>query len=348
MTVRTCAAVAAVLLSAGCGAAKTEEKPLPPVDVKAASMKAGFTTVERLAEAAKKEGELNVIALPRDWANYGEIIDTFADKYGIKVNQFEPTASSQRAIESAAQLKPDVFDLSLEAAVANAARFAPYKVAGWQDVPDHVKDRNGAWYAGYGGYMSLGYDSRHVRPPASFADLLRPGYKVALPGDPRQTAAAFNGVMAASLVNGVPQVQRGVELFDKLRKAGQLTQQSSANVVVDWDYLNATRTAKPGESWKVTIPKDAPLGAYYVQAINKDAPHPAAARLWQEFLFSDEGQNLFLKGYARPARGEAMVMKGTLDTQVAAQLPAPPGPPVLLTIPQTDAAKAYLKKNWAR
>ncbi|MEU7896590.1 ABC transporter substrate-binding protein [Nonomuraea sp. NPDC049152] len=347
MTVRTCAAIAAVLISAGCGAATTEEKPLPPVNVKAASMEAGFTTVERLAEAAKTEGELNVIALPRDWVNYGEIIDTFADKYDIKVNQLEPTASSQRAIEAAGLLKPDVFDLSLEVAVANAARFAPYKVSGWQDLADHVKDRDGAWYAGYGGYMSLGYDSRKVPVPASFADLLKPGYTVALAGDPRQSAAAFNGVMAASMVNGVPQVQRGVDLFTKLKKAGQLIQQNTANVFVDWDYLNAGRAAQHGEGWKVTIPKDAPLGAYYVQAINKDAPHPAAARLWQEFLFSDEGQNLFLKGYARPARGEAMLMKGTLNAETAAQLPAPPGPPVLLTIPQTDAAKTYINKTWA-
>jgi putative spermidine/putrescine transport system substrate-binding protein len=347
VTVRTCAAIAAVLVSAGCAASTTEEKPLAPVNAKAASMQAGFTSMDRLAEAAKKEGELNVIALPRDWVNYGEIIDTFADKYDIKVNQLEPGASSRRQMEAAAQLKPDVFDLSLEVAVANAPRFAPYKVQGWHDLPDHVKDRNGAWYAGYGGYMSLGYDSAKVKAPASFADLLKPGYTVALPGDPRQTAAAFNGIMAASLQNGVPQVQRGVELFTKLKKEGKLAEPPAANVVVDWDHLNADRAAEPGTSWKVTIPKDSPLGAYYVQAINKDAPHPAAARLWQEFIFSDEGQNLYLKGYARPARGEAMLMKGTLDTETAARLPAPPGPPVLLTIPQTDTAKTYVNKHWA-
>ena len=50
---------------------------------------------------------------------------------------------------------------------------------------------------------------------------------------------------------------------------------------------------------------------YYFQAINKDAPHPAAARLWQEFLYSDEGQNLWLKGGARPVRADAMVKAGT-------------------------------------
>jgi putative spermidine/putrescine transport system substrate-binding protein len=55
------------------------------------------------------------------------------------------------------------------------------------------------------------------------------------------------------------------------------------------------------------VPAGAVYGGYYVQAINKDAPHPAAARLWQEFLYSDEGQNLWLAGFARPVRQDAMV-----------------------------------------
>jgi len=191
-----------------------------------------------------------------------------------------------------------------------------------------------------------------VAAPASFEDLLRPEYTVALAGDPRQTSAAFNGVMAASLRDGVPEPERGVALFEKLRRAGRLTVPAKANVVVDWDYLNGERAAKAATddadkpAWKVTIPKGAPLGAYYVQAINKDAPHPAAARLWQEFLFSDDGQNLFLQGYARPARSEAMQMSGALDGEMAARLPVAPGPPVMLTTAQTDAAKVYLRKAW--
>ncbi|MFI6500614.1 ABC transporter substrate-binding protein [Nonomuraea typhae] len=346
MTVRTCAAVTALLVSAGCGASTTQEKPLPPVNVKAASMKDGFTTMERLAQSAQKEGALNVIGLSRDWVNYGEIIDAFADKYGIKVNELEPKASSAREIQAAAQLKPDVFDLTLDVAVASAARFAPYKVQDWQDLPDHVKDPKGAWYGAYGGYMSIGYDPRKVSAPASFADLARPGYTVALAGDPLKAASAFNGVMAASMRSGPPVPERGVGLFAKLKQGGRLADPAAANVVVDWDHLNAARAAENPEAWKVMIPRDAALGGYYVQAISKEAPHPAAARLWQEFIFSDEGQNLLQKGFARPARGEAMLMRGTLDTEQAAKLPVAPGPPLLLTIPQADAAKSYLKREW--
>lgn len=354
MTVRISAAAAMILTAtiAGCSTPATKSGQLPPVKPQATSLKEGFSTMDRLVEAAKKEGALTVIGLPRDWVNYGEIIDTFSDEYGIKVNQVEPGASSQREIETAAQFKPDVFDLSLEVAVANAPMFAPYKVQQWQDVPDNLKDYGGRWYAGYGGYMSIGYDPRKVAAPTSYTDLLKPGYSVSLPGDPRQTSAAFNGVMAASLSAGKVEAARGVDFFGRLKKAGNLAAtERAASVVVDWDYHNAERAAheanggKPG--WKVAIPGENAISAYYVQAIGKNAAHPAAARLWQEFLFSDRGQNLFLKGYARPVRMEALQMRGTLDRELAAKLPATNAKPVILTIPETDAAKTYLKREWA-
>ena len=50
------------------------------------------------------------------------------------------------------------------------------------------------------------------------------------------------------------------------------------------------------------MPTDGVFGSFYSQAISKFAPHPAAARLWEEFLYSDEGQNIWLKGLSRPVR----------------------------------------------
>ena len=357
VTSRAAAAIAVIATAvAGCSSATTTQQKLPPVNPKAASLSEGFGTMDRLVEAARKEGSLNLVGVPRDWVNYGAVMDRFAGEYGLRVNVAEPGASSQREIDlaktSAPEQAPDVFDLGMDVAVANSQRFSPYKVTAWQDIPDTVKDLKGHWYAGYGGYMSIGYDPRKVHAPTGFADLLRPGYAVALPGDPLQTAAAFNGVMAASLKGGRPQAQRGVDFFTKLKKGGGLSVPSRANTLVDWDYVNAARAAQTAgddkPAWKVVVPADATLASYYVQAISKKAPHPAAARLWQEFLYTDEVQNLFLKGFARPARMEAMDMRGTLDKQAAAKLPATSGTPVLLTIPQADEAKTYLKDNWAK
>lgn len=324
-----------------------------------------FGGMDGLIAAAKKEGELNVIALPPDWANYGAIIKAFGDKYGIKVNSAQPDAASQDEINAANQQKgrstaPDVFDLGQSVALANQAMFAPYKVATFESIPDAMKDPNGTWVNDYGGYMSIGYDSAKVPDMSSVNDLLKPEYKgkVALNGDPTQAGAAFSGVAMVALSQGgsADDVAPGVAFFTKLKQAGNFLpvdptpatiESGQTPVVIDWDYLNAAETKKL-PSWKVFVPQGAVLGGYYFQAINKDAPHPAAARLWQEFLFSDQGQNLFLAGGARPVRADAMVKAGTIDAAAYEKLPPVSGTPVILTQAQTDAATKYLAENWAK
>ena len=330
-----------------------------------ATSAADFGGMDGLVAAAKKEGELNVIALPPDWANYGAIIKSFADKYGIKVNSAQPDAASQDEINAANQQKgrstaPDVFDLGQSVALANTVIFAPYKVATFDSIPDAMKDPNGTWVNDYGGYMSLGYDSAKVPDMSSVNDLLKPDYKgkVALNGDPTQAGAAFSGVAMVALSQGgsADDIAPGVNFFTKLKQTGNFLpvdptpasiESGQTPVVIDWDYLNAAETKKL-PSWKVFVPQGAVLGGYYFQAINKDAPHPAAARLWQEFLYSDEGQNLFLAGGARPVRADAMVKAGTVDAAAYEKLPAVSGTPVIMTQAQTDKAAKYLADNWAK
>ncbi len=323
--------------------------------------------MDKLIEAAKAEGQLNVIALPPDWANYGEIIQAFTAKYGIKVNSAQPDASSAEEITAAKNLKgqggaPDVFDLGTAVALANTSMYAPYKVATWTDIPDALKEASGLWVNDYGGYMSIGYDAGKVPAPTSVADLLGAAYKgkVALNGDPTQAGAAFNGVVMAALGNGgsADDIAKGVDFFKQLKTAGNFLpvdptpatiESGQTPVVFDWDYLNVAQGVKLAGKidWKTVVPANAVVGSYYVQAINLDAPHPAAARLWMEFLYSDEGQNLWLKGGARPVRADAMKTAGTIDTAAFAALPATTGTPVFMTEAQTKAANDYLAANWA-
>lgn len=321
--------------------------------------------MDALVKAAKAEGELNVIALPPDWANYGTIIKTFSDKYGIKVNSAQPDGASQDEINAANQLKgtdraPDVFDLGQSVALVNTDMFAPYQVSTWDTIPDQFKDPKGTWVNDYGGYMSIGYDSSKVPDVTGVDDLLGSGFKgkVALNGNPTEAGAAFSGVMMASLANGgsADDIAPGVEFFGKLKKAGNFIpvdptpatiESGQTPVVIDWDYLNTAESEKvPG--WKIVVPQDAVVAGYYYQAINKDAPHPAAARLWEEFLYSDQGQNLWLAGGARPVRAEAMAKAGTIDQQEYAALPKVTGTPVIPTNAQTEKAANYLSKNWSK
>jgi putative spermidine/putrescine transport system substrate-binding protein len=335
------------------------------VNAKEAKSAAGFGGMDGLEKAAKAEGQLNVIALPPDWANYKEIIDTFSQKYGIKVNSAQPDANSQDEINAANQQKgkstaPDVFDLGQAIALANTNLFAPYKVATFDDIPAQFKDPNGTWVNDYGGYESIGYDSAKVPDVAAVNDLLKPEFKgkVALNGDPTTASAAANGVLMTAIANGgsVDDIAPGVNFFLKLKDAGNFVpvdptpatiESGQTPVVIDWDYLNSAETKKI-PTWKVFVPNDALVGGYYFQAINKDGPHPAAARLWQEFLYSDQGQNLFLKGLARPVRADAMQKSGTVDANLLKALPPVTGAPVVPTDAQSKKMADYLGANWSK
>jgi putative spermidine/putrescine transport system substrate-binding protein len=360
-TTMLCAAVAMAFSLAGL----PQSAEAASADSTATSVSA-FGGMDGLVAAAKKEGELNVIALPPDWANYGEMIKAFQTKYGIKVNSAQPDADSQDELNAAKRLQgqnraPDVFDLGVNVALSAVPTFAPYKVAGWDDIADNLKDPNGAWFADYGGYASIGYDAKQVPAITSVADLLKPEFKgkVALNGNPTRASAGFHGVMMAALANGgsADDIAPGVDFFKKLHQSGNMlpvdpTPATIASgqtpVVIDWEYLNLaqSKTLKGSIDWKVVVPPGGPVGAYYVQAINKDAPHPAAARLWEEFLYSDEGQNIWLQGFARPVRLDAMTKAGTVDKTAVGQLPQVEGKPVVLTQDQLKKAQDYLKEHW--
>jgi putative spermidine/putrescine transport system substrate-binding protein len=330
---------------------------------KAATSVASSGGLNALVAAAKAEGRLNLIALPPDWANFGAIIAGFHSAYGISVTTDNPNGNSMDEIKAVQTLgkssrAPDALDLEMVDALANTDLFAPYEVQTWADIPNAQKEPSGLWVHDYGGYMSIGYDSSKVPPITSLQDLLAPGFKgkVALKGDPNLSSVALETVMMASLANGgsPDDISPGVAFFHQLKRAGNLVsihptdasvKSGATPVVFDWDYLSAAHLQEL-PTWTIVVPANAIVGDYFAQAINKNAPHPAAARLWEEYLYSADGQNLLLKGLVRPARMAAMSNAGTLDQTAAALLPAVVGPPVFLSPDQQAAAKKYLAAHW--
>jgi putative spermidine/putrescine transport system substrate-binding protein len=210
--------------------------------------------------------------------------------------------------------------------------------------------------------MSIGYDSAKFSSITSVSQLLGSQFKnaVALNGNPTQANAALNGVMMMGLASGgtADNIADGVNFFHQLKQAGNFVpvQATAATikagttpVVINWDYLN-TASVVGSSTWKVFVPQNAILGGYYAQAINKQAPHPAAARLWEEFLYSQDasgGQNLWLEGGARPVEQQAMTTNSSINTTAAAALPAVSGTPVFLSATQATDASTYLAANWA-
>ncbi|TFC57601.1 ABC transporter substrate-binding protein [Cryobacterium sp. TMB1-7] len=374
LTTRTLAASLAAtaivaLTLTGCASGTAEATGTDgSVDAATATSISAFGDLAGLEAAAIEEGALNVIALPRDWANYGAVLDLFAEKYPeITITEAAPDGSSAEEIQAAENLAgqdtaPDVFDLGLAVALANTDQFAPYQVATWSDIPDALKEESGLYVGDYGGYMAVGYDPDAVPAPESLADLLGADYKgkVAINGDPTQAGAAFAAVGMAAVQNdgSVDDFQAGIDFFSGLNAAGNFVKvdptpatiaSGETPVVFDWDYLNVGYGAQlEGErNWEVVVFPGTGYAGYYNQAINVDAPHPAAARLWQEFLYSDEAQNLWLEGGARPARADAMAAEGTIDADLFDALPAVPDTTVVPTAAQSEAAATLLGEKWA-
>lgn len=353
-------AIAAITLSA-C----TSTTPAPSdVDAATATSAEAFGGLDALVAAAQAEGELNVIALPDNWANYGAIKALFEEKYGITVNSADPDISSAEEIAAADNLRgqdtaPDVFDLGTAVTLDSLEYFAPYQVANWAEIPDANKEATGLWVNDYTGSMSIGYDSNSVPEPTSLDDLLGADFKgaVALNGDPTQAGAAFAAVGLATVQSGgtLDDFTPGIEFFEKLNDAGNFIPVNATGatiasgetkVVFDWSYNNLAAAAEV-DGWKVTTLPGAVYTSFYNQAISIDAPHPAAARLWQEFLYSPEAQNLFIVGGAYPVTLAAMVEAGTVD-QAALDIVGPlDGDLVTVTTDQATANAAILAEKWA-
>jgi putative spermidine/putrescine transport system substrate-binding protein len=320
-----------------------------------------------LIAAARKEGRLNVIALPPRWANYAAIIKAFRARYGIAVHDADPDGVSKDELAAVQKQRsspsaPDVLDLSTPAAIkaSRLGLLASYKVAEWYDIPVTEKAVDGTWYAGYGGYLAIGYDSRKVKvAPASFSDLRKPIYKheVSLSGDPATSGAALAAVYAASLASGgsLGNIGPGVAYFARLRKDGNFVtapaslariRDGHAPIVVGWDYVLAS-IARHVPGFRIVIPADATYASYHDQAISKDAPDPAAARLWEEFLYSAAGQNLWLAARIRPAELPTMLAEGTAGAGAHALPPVPAAPPRFPTPAELAKAAALVARQWA-
>src|SRR4029450_13823049 len=301
-------------------------------------------TVKEMSAEAKKDTHMNTIALPRDWANYGEIMSTFQKKYGIKITNDNPNGSSAQENEAVRSLKgdkraPDVLDVSPGFAISGAAEglYTKYFNTNFLTVPRAMKDTRGFWTGDYWGAISIGYNANIIKTaPKTWKDLLKSDYKgkVALNGSPLTSGSAVAGVSPAAVANGgsLNDVGPGIDYFAQLKKAGnfipvQSTPQTVASgqtpISIDWDYVNLAYVKEfPAANWKVTVPSDGVYGAYYCQAINANAPHPWAARLWNEFLYSDQGQLLWLKGSPPPPRFQALARRKVIPKSLLTALPA--------------------------
>ena len=371
------AIAAGALLLAACssGSSDSGSSSAAPESSAATSAAAGDecgTTIDEIAAKAKEEGKVNLIALPDTWANYRGIIDSFVEKYGIEAPVMNPDASSADELTAVETLRgqpdmPEVLDIGpsfVEQAKA-AGYLESYKPVVWEEIPESLKGEDGTWVGSYYGVLAIATNAT-IQPnvPKTWQDLKKPEYKgqVTINGDPREAGAAFAAVVAAALANGgsFDDIMPGIEYFAELKKLGNLQTidvteaavlSGEVPIALDWTYnFPGLRPAleEAGFDFQIIVPADGVYGGYYAQSVVTEAPHPCAARLWLNHLVSDEGALGYLEGGAIPARYAALLEKGLITDEVAANLP-PAEVIAAISFPtqeQVDKAKALITENW--
>jgi putative spermidine/putrescine transport system substrate-binding protein len=326
------------LIVAACSSAGATASPSA-----AASAVAGLPGTAALIAAAKAEGDIYQTGIPPEWVNYQAIFDLWKADYGITIDgtATEGEYSSGQELDSIKNTgKPDVGDVGIAFAVQAKTQglSAPYKHSFWSDVPDTAKDADGYWCCNYWGAQAFVVNTDAVTISIKdWKDLLDPSLKnsVGIDGDPTKANDSFFAVWSAAIANGggVDNIQPGIDFMNQLQQSGNLTaaRASDTNIIsgevkvaIKWDYLGlAVRDKAAGApNISVTIPASGSLASPYADIVAAKAPHMNAAKLWQELIYSDAAQLLFLKGYAHPIRFDALNSAGKIPADLAAKLPS--------------------------
>ncbi|MFN8447672.1 MAG: ABC transporter substrate-binding protein [Anaerolineae bacterium] len=341
--------------------------PAGPIDLEAAG------GMDALIEAATREGELSTIALPDDWANYGEIKQSFLAKYpGVATyNDLNPEGSSADEIEAiranagnTGPQNPDVIDVGFiwGKSAKDAGLLQPYKVATWDTIPDELKDPDGYWYGDYYGTMVFEVNADAVENvPQDWADLLKPEYQglIALSGDPTAAAQPSYAIWAAALANGgsLDDPLPGLEFFKQLAGSGNLSgtisnaakvAKGETPITMRWDYnaLSNRDANKDSVNIQIVYPTSGTIAGVYIQAISAYAPRPNAARLWMEYLYSDEGQLLWMKGYATPVRVADLQAREAIPAELQSAMPVANVPIAFPNFDQISNSIKTINTQW--
>jgi iron(III) transport system substrate-binding protein len=260
-----------------------------------------------LIEAARKEGKVvwqTSLALPSSTA----ISHYFQNKYkGIEVEVHRN--GSQRVLqrfmqETSAGIKnadivhtSDAGHFELLKDKNLLLKFTPQAVAGF---PDGFKDKAGFYYGMRATLSVMAHNPKIVSDkdaPQTWKDLLNPKWSGKLvTAHPGYSGIIMTHILA--LVNVY-----GWEYFRDLAKNKLHLVQSAndpAGVVASGERpigVNGAeyfyyKTLKQGNPIKIIYPKEGVPLVVSPVAIAKDAPHPNAAKLFTEFIFSKESQQL--------------------------------------------------------
>ena len=264
----------------------------------------------QLIEAAKKEGTV-VLYSSMDLPVGEKLAKAFEAHYpGIAV-QVE-RSGSERLFQRVAQ----EFSSNIRAAdvinSSDASHFISWKKNGWlapfvsEDIaryfPAEFRDPDGLFATSRIWLSSIAYNTNLVKPedaPKSFADLLGPRWA----GKMVKGHPAYSGTIMTATFETVREL--GWDYLDKLSKQRVMQVQSSTDppkklslgeraVMADGNEYGIVLLKEAGQPVEPVYPAEGTPTISGPTGIFASAPHPNAARLFQDWLHSRETQQFFI------------------------------------------------------
>ena len=262
---------------------------------------------------------------PPEWADWGTQIAAIKAKTGVTVppdNKNSGQALAQMVAEKASPVA-DVTYLGVTFGIQAKADgvVEPFKPSTWSEIPDGLKDKDGAWFTIHSGTLGfmVNVDALKGKPiPTSWADLLKPEYK-GLIGylDPASAFVGYVGAVAINQARGgtLDNFGPAIDYFKALQKNDPIgpKQTSYARVLsgeiailLDYDFNAYRAKYKDKANVAFVIPSEGTLVVPYVMSLVRKGPNPDNGKKVLEFVLSDEGQAIWANAYLRPVRAGAM------------------------------------------
>lgn len=275
--------------------------------------------LQQLQRSAQKEGKVSSVGMPDSWANWKATWDDLQRLYGIQHVDTDMSSAEEIAkmIAEGKNARVDIGDIGYEFAELAKSRgiTAPYKPSTWSQLPSWARDTDGHWMIAYTGTIAFAVNRHRLKKTLhSWKDVLASDARVCI-GEVGRAAQANAGVLSLAIALGGDEshLNPALDAFARLAKQGRvlmvnpspaLMERGEADVFVLWDFNGLTyRSTLPNkDDYDIVIPSDGSVTSGYTTIINRYAPHPAAARLTREYIFSDAGQLNLARGYARPIR----------------------------------------------
>jgi putative spermidine/putrescine transport system substrate-binding protein len=289
--------------------------------------------LQSLMTAARQEGKISSVGMPDDWANWRGTWADLTRLYGLSHVDTDMSSAEEIAKMEAekANASVDIGDVGFEfGAIAKARKLTlAYKPSTWNEIPEWAKDPEGHWALAYTGTVAFAVNTKRLpKVPRSWKELFASSARVGI-GEVGRAAQSNAGVLAAAVALGGDETRLAPALaeFAKLAKAKRLVtvnpspalmERGEADVFVMWDFnaLSYRDKIPNAADYEVLIPSDGSITSGYTTIINAHAPHPAAAQLAREYIFSDAGQINLARGNARPIRADSLKLPPEVKTKL--------------------------------